>query len=138
MNKNRARQVVEKYVECRNKKDVLSKAKSEAENNLIAATVELVTYMADSNLKSMKFDDLGQVVSKEPIPRPSYEKESEEAVMAFVRANGGSDLIKIGIHPSALSSFIREKLGEGVQIPECIKVFYQPVVSYTAGSNKTV
>lgn len=127
----RERELFEIYIKARRSKEELERLKARAEEELAKATSELVTYMTDLNKKTVKYNDLGAVTVKVPTPRPSFDQENKEKVFAYVRENGGADCIKEGIHPSTFSSFIKEKLAEGAQIPDFIEVFYQTSLAYT-------
>jgi len=128
----RIRELMEKYVLARIRKDQAAKIKTEAENDLTAVTLEITDYMADAGLHSVNFEDLGSLLVKEPTPRPSYNKSFEEDVRKFLRENGGADLIRETVNASSFASFIKEKITEGVTIPEFIKIYFQPSVTYTA------
>lgn len=128
---NRMVELVRDYVRKRIRKDELSASKSEAELELTSAKKTLSDYMLDIGVKSVKFDDLGHIMLKAPTPRPNYKKEDEAAVFDFVATNNGSAIIKTSIHPSSFSSFIKEKIEEGIDIPEIIDVYMDPNISWT-------
>ena len=127
----RERELMDQYVRARTKSDELNRLKSEAQEILKKAEEEIVQYLSDCNKKSTgKYEDLGLLTIVEPTPRPRFDEENKPAVFDFLRMNGGDSCIKEGIHPSTFSSFIREKIMAGVQIPEFIQVYYQPQVQY--------
>lgn len=135
--KDRQRELIERYAVLRAKKSDLEARLAEincelsgSEENPGGLTAEIATFMQDSSLKTIKFDDLGSVTLLAPTPRPKYEKENEQDVFDFVSKNGGNGLIKPTIHPSSFTSFIKELLEKGENLPEYIKVFYQPALRY--------
>ena len=140
---NRQRELAERYSALRKEKSILESKLAVinceltgTEDNPGGLTAEIVQLMVDSNLKTVKFDDLGSITLLEPTPRPKYAKESEATVFEFVTKNGGEGIIKPSIHPSTFSSFIKELLKNGTSIPDYIQVFFQPSIRYTAAKEK--
>lgn len=132
----RERELFQNYTRARAWRDDLKTLKSRAETELEQAEYALVTYMTDLNKKTVKYNDLGTITVKAPTPRPKFEEERRAEVFQFVRENGGGACIKEGIHPSTFSSFVKELLVQGREIPDCIEVFYQTSVVYTKPGEK--
>ena len=134
------RQLVEKYSNLRREKSILEARLAEVNNALYDVATgqgvvsELATYMSDSNLKTLRFTDLGAVTLKAPTPRPKYDKENEEMVFEYVKKSGAASIIKETIHPGTFSSFIKEQLSGGVAIPEFIQIYFQPSLMYVKAS----
>lgn len=128
----RERAVLQAYCRARQWKEDLEALKTKAEKQLEDATNAIVNYLDDAGKKSTgKYDDLGSVTVKAPTPRPKFDEANRELMYQFIRENGGEACIKSAIHPSTFSSFVREKIENGIQIPEFIQIFYQPSVMYS-------
>lgn len=128
--KERARELTEKYVLLRTKKDQLEAQLAPINIEIEEIKAKIAEYFNSHNLKTVKYEDIGSITVKAPIPRPKFEKEDEAAVFEFVRKEGGSNLIKPTIHSSTFSSFIQELLEKGRELPLFIEVYYQPSLVY--------
>lgn len=58
----------------------------------------------------------------------SYLKENEERVFEFAKKEGREDLIKPTIHPSSLSSWVKERIESGLNVPEFLSYYLKPIV----------
>ena len=125
------RQVAEKYVIIRRRLDDAKAEASRLESELAAQIKFMSDYFTDRNLKTLAFSDLGRITMKAPTPRAKFGKENQPSVFEFVTLNGGADCIKPTIHSSTFSSFIRELIEKGINIPAIIEVYYQPTFNYT-------
>lgn len=129
---SKTRELMEKYVLLRTKKDQFEAQLSPVNIDLEAVKNEIIKHLDDLNIKTVKYEDLGAITVKAPKPRPSFEQENKPAVWEFLKKNGGADCIKEGIHAATFSSFVTELLEKGIAIPAFIDIFYQPTLTYTA------
>lgn len=131
------REMIERYAKLRREKESLEAKLSEINKELRGTEddpggleAKIAQFMEDSDLKTVKYDDLGSVTLKAPTPRPTYAKENEAKVFEYVSAQGAVQIIKSTIHPGTFSAFIKEILAKGETLPEFIEVYYQPSLMY--------
>jgi hypothetical protein len=116
------------YVSARAAKDDAARAKAVAEENLKSAEDALAEYMSDREIEATAtYPGLGRVALIPPdVAFPSYDKEKEGEVFAFIRARGDEDIIKESVRHSSLKSFIKRILGEDNAVPEFFTYYLKP------------
>jgi len=79
--------------------------------------------------KTAKYDGVGTVT----IMKPSVgaRSENEDTLFEYLRGIGRDDLIKATVHHRTLSSFVKEMLETGKDIPEFIQVWFTPSTRLT-------
>lgn len=57
--------------------------------------------------------------------------KDEEQLFKYLRSIGRDDLLKLTCHHRSLSSFAKEMLDEGKELPDFIEVWFKPVTMLT-------
>lgn len=121
------RELIQTYVE---KKAAYEEAKTKASNahkEMEKVKGEIIEYMEDTGKeRTASYEGLGSISLCQPTPRARVEKGKEDELFNYLTDVGRTDLIKTSIHPATLSSYVRELIEEGGEIPEYISVWMQP------------
>lgn len=103
------------------------------------AQFALIEYLEDKGAKSTaKYQGIGCVTLVKPRLYAQCNKEHEKKLFAFLKEQHREDLIKTSVHGGSLSSFIKECLGEGLELPEFIKYHLKSTVRLTEDKNVTI
>lgn len=126
------RQLVVEYKEC---KDALIKAdaaKKECQRRFEEIQSKLIEDLEARGASSTAKYDVGRISLEKPRLFANVLKENTEALFSYLNDIGRQDLIKPGVHPSTLSSFVGEMTEEGRTLPEFINVSFKRVTRITS------
>lgn len=115
------------------KKEELSTAQAEfdeIENQLIE------TLQAEGKEATARYDNLGYATLVKPALYASVTKENEGLLFSYLEFLHRTDLIKQTIHPRSLSSFVKELLEVGKEIPPYISYYLKPSIRLIPGGAK--
>jgi len=115
-------------------KSSLKEKSTSCQKDLDKAQDELGALMeAQGKTTTAKYEGVGFVTLGTPKIRASYHKEDEAKVFEYLRGEGRDDMIKESVHPSSLSSFVKELIQvECKNPPDCINHYLQPQVKFFA------
>jgi len=85
---------------------------------------ELIEYMNERDMRrTATFDGVGHATLERPRLYASVTEENKPAVFGWLNAIGRGDLIKETVHPSTLSTFVKEMQQEGKEVSDKISVY---------------
>lgn len=79
--------------------------------------------------KTAKYDGIGTISLMKP--SVGARSENEDVLFGYLREIGRDDLIKPTVHHKTLSSFVKEMLETGKEIPDFIEYWFKPVTRLT-------
>ncbi len=108
-----------------NLKDDLKNAQAEydmTESRLI----ELLE--SNSAISTAKYEGLGYAQIQKPRLYASCKEENMERLFDFLREKAREDLIKTTVMPQTLSSFVKECIETGIEIPDYVSYYLKPSI----------
>jgi hypothetical protein len=107
-------------------KKAAEKALEDAEEKFDKAESAILELLEATGAETTaRYEGLGYVRQMEPKLYASYAKENEEQVFRFAKSQKRDDIIKEMIHPGTLSSFVKELIEQGREIPEVISYYFK-------------
>jgi len=125
----------ELVIEYKAARDALRKAedaKKECQRRFDEIQSKLVEDLEARDASSTAKYDVGRVSLEKPRLFASVLKENQETLFSFLRKIGRDDLIKPGVHPSTLSSWVSEMTESGEALPEFINVAFKRTTRITS------
>lgn len=102
------------------------KAKDRFEKAQAKLVEELQTKGAS---KTAKYDGIGTITLMKPLV--GARSENEDVLFEYLKKIGRDDLIKPTVHHKTLSSFVKEMLENGKEIPDFIEYWFKPSTRLT-------
>lgn len=99
---------------------------ADMKSNRDQAEIALINAMEQQKLKSFRLESNGALItsvlkSQFALPLKSQPEQRAQA-LKWLKRVGAGDLIELGIHPSTLTAFLRERAEENKPISELIKI----------------
>lgn len=89
-----------------------------------ALEVQLIEYMNERDMRrTATFDGIGHATLERPRLYASVTEENKSEVFKWLHGIGRGDLIRETVHPSTLSTFVREMQENGKEVSDKISVF---------------
>lgn len=114
-------------------KDAVERLEDEskkAKNRFEIAEAKLVEELQSKGAsKTAKYDGVGTISLMKP--SVGARSKNEEQLFGYLKQIGRDDLIKPTVHHKTLSSFVKEMLDIGQDIPEFIEYWFKPVTRLT-------
>jgi exonuclease VII large subunit len=127
------RELIAQLREARKEVTLKEESLKHAEQKLNEIESKLIESMQARGAESTaKYEGLGRAILLKPRLYASYRKENEEAVFEFLKSVGREDLMKLSVHPSSLSGFVKEKVEQGESVPDCITYYLKQGVRFDA------
>lgn len=79
--------------------------------------------------KTAKYDGVGTITLMKP--SVGARSENEDVLFDYLKQIGRNDLIKPTVHHKTLSSFVKEMLDAGMEIPDFIEYWFKPSTRLT-------
>ena len=79
--------------------------------------------------KTAKYDGIGTISLMKPLV--GARSTNEDALFEYLKQIGRDDLIKPTVHHKTLSSFVKEALEEGKDLPDFIEYWFKPSTRLT-------
>lgn len=118
MSNNRLTQLAQRFRELKDSKESLEGQLKEIDAELKVLTTEtLPQAMDDNEIEKFTVDGVGVIFTQMKV-YAYVKKENEEKFHEWLRENGHGDLIKAYVFPATLSSFAKEQLEAGVELPD--------------------
>ena len=119
------RDLVEQFKLAKAEKDEAELAFDNAKLVYVKAELAILELLEATGAETTaRYEGLGYVRFMTPKLYASYKKENEAEVFAFAKTQGRSDIIKEAIHSGTLSSFVKELIDQGKEIPEGVITYY--------------
>lgn len=120
-------ELVTAFKQAKDKKTEVKMLFDEASAKYEQLELELIEYMQATNIiKTAEFAELGYVTLVKPQLFANYLIENQEKLFDFLRGIDRADLIKTSVNSKSLSTFIKERMELGGEIPEYISIFLKP------------
>ena len=106
----------------------LQEAKQE-ENNAQAAydTAEhaLLEWLEAEEKTSIEYENIGKFSVKKPRLYASCKVENIQSLFTYLEKERRTDLIKTSVNANSLSTFVKEQVMAGVEVPDIINIWYK-------------
>lgn len=79
--------------------------------------------------QTAKYDGVGRITILKPLV--GARSENEEKLFDYLRQIGRDDLMRLTVHHRTLSSFVKEMLETGKEIPDFIEYWFKPSTRLT-------
>lgn len=123
------RELIEKYKELSEMKDLLTEQLEQVNKQREECITEINDYMEAKGLdRTGSYDGLGYISAVKPMVYATFAEEDRSVVFSYLSQQGRADLIKSTVNAKSLSSFVKEYLDSGEEIPETIKYILKPQV----------
>jgi len=126
----------ELIVRFKDAKEAISEAKerlAEATKSRDDAERELLELLqAEDKESTARYDGLGFCSISRPVVYASCLKENEDKLFSYLREQSRGDLVKEAVNSRSLSSYIRELIDTGGNIPEFISYYLKTGIRFYA------
>lgn len=109
-------------------KEVQKKAQAD-KDKIENALYEALT--AENKESTATYEGVGCVSIGKPRVFASCLKDNEPILANFLKENERSDMIREYVFPQTLSTFVKERLESGEDIPEFIQYYLKPIIRLT-------
>lgn len=124
------RDLLKEYIDARESLEELEEKTKKARERLDKAQQILVDDLQIRQAsKTARYDGLGCVSLSKPIV--GARALNEEQLFDYLKQIGRDDLLRLTCHHKTLSSFVKERLEEGRDVPEFIEFWFKPSVKLT-------
>ena len=83
---------------------------------------------SNSAISTAKYEGLGYAQIQKPRLYASCKEENMERLFDFLREKAREDLIKTTVMPQTLSSFVKECIETGIEIPDYVSYYLKPSI----------
>lgn len=83
---------------------------------------------AEGKERTAKYEGVGFISLMSPKVYASCIKEKEEELFSYLRSEGREDMIRPTVNARTLSSYTKELMEEGKNVPECISYYMKPSI----------
>lgn len=83
---------------------------------------------AEGKERTAKYEGVGFISLMSPKVYASCLKEKEEELFSYLRSEGREDMIRPTVNARTLSSYTKELMEEGKNVPECISYYMKPSI----------
>lgn len=119
------RELVLEYKLAKDEVDELEEKLKKAKDKFEKAQAQLVEELQSKGAsQTAKYDGVGRISVLKPLI--GARSLDEETLFEYLRKIGRDDLLKLTCHHRTLSAFVKERLEEGSEIPECIEYWFKP------------
>lgn len=127
---NTERQLVLEYNSAKEEVDLLENKIKIAKENFEKAQAKLIEELQSKGAsQTAKYDGIGRITILKPLV--GARSVDEERLFGYLRQIGRDDLMKMTVHHKTLSSFVKELLDAGMEIPEFIEYWFKPSTRLT-------
>jgi len=106
--------------------DLKLKSAKDEEMKAEAALIELME--ANSAEATAHYEGVGHFKLMKPRLYANVTKDNQEKLFGYLNEIGRDDLIKTTVMPQTLSTFVKERIEEGQEIPEFIGYYLKPTL----------
>ncbi len=124
--------LLENYVKARNRLEAEEEIMKAHKANLEEAETKILEFLESANKKDTgMYPNLGKVSITAPRVYASLKEENRTAGFAYLKQMGRADLIKETVNSQSLSSFTKEIVESGQEVPDCISYYLKPSIKFT-------
>ncbi len=116
--------LVIKFKEAKERLETLKEAKIQAEKEFADAESQLIERLREEGKDATaRYDGLGYIGISRPAVYASFLQENKDDLFKFLRSRKRQDLIQETVNARSLSSYVKEMLDVGKEIPQCINYY---------------
>ena len=129
MNKDAEKDLLCRFKCAKEQRDKFKEALKRAQEEYEQEESRLIEFLeAKSAISTAKYEGIGYAQIQKPKLYASCRQDSLGELFDFLKTQEREDLIKTTVMPQSLSSFTKECIENGVEIPECISYYLKPNV----------
>ncbi|MCA9052147.1 MAG: hypothetical protein KDA89_25600 [Planctomycetaceae bacterium] len=129
MNKEAERDLLCRFKCAKERRDEIKAELSKAQEEYEQAESQLIEFLESvSAISTAKYSGIGYAQIQKPRLYASCRQENMERLFDFLKDVRREDLIKTTVMPQSLSSFTKECIEEGQEVPEFINYYLKPSV----------
>jgi len=123
------RDLVLQFKCAKDRRDELKKSLKIAQENFERAESALIEFLeSHSAVSTAKYEGLGYVQMHKPRLYANCKQENMEQLFGFLEQQNRGDLIKTTVMPQTLSTFTKECIENGIEVPEFITYYLKPSI----------
>ena len=112
------------FTSVKKKRDDLKGALKDAQAEYDTSESQLIEYLeSNSAIATAKYEGLGYAQMQKPRLYASCQGDKMNMLFAFLQKVGREDLIKTTVMPQTLSTFVKERIENGDELPEFINYY---------------
>lgn len=129
MNKDAERDLLCRFKCAKQRRDELKDALKKAQEDFEQEESQLIEFLeANSAISTAKYEGIGYAQIQKPRLYASCRQENMDRLFNFLKEQDREDLIKTTVMSQSLSSFTKECIEQGQEIPEFISYYLKPTV----------
>ena len=127
--KTTERDLVAQFRRAKEKRDSLKDDLKDAQAEYDMTESRLIELLeSNSAISTAKYEGLGYAQIQKPRLYASCKEENMERLFDFLREKAREDLIKTTVMPQTLSSFVKECIETGIEIPDYVSYYLKPSI----------
>lgn len=124
------KELVLEYSRAKEEVESLEESLKKAKDRFDKAQAKLVEELQTKGAsQTAKYDGIGLITILKPLI--GARSVNEDALFDYLKQIGRDDLMKMSVHHKTLSSFVKEMLDEGRDIPDFIEYWFKPSTRIT-------
>ena len=129
MNKNDERDLLNRFKCAKERRDQVKEALKQAQEEFEQEESRLIEFLeSNSAISTAKYEGIGYAQIQKPRLYASCRQENMERLFDYLKNVRREDLIKTTVMPQSLSSFTKECIEDGLEVPEFINYYLKPSV----------
>ena len=129
MNKSDERDLLNRFKCAKQRRDQVKEALKKAQEEFEQEESQLIEFLeANGAISTAKYEGVGYAQIQKPRLYASCRQEDMDTLFDFLKTQDREDLIKTTVMSQTLSSFTKECIEEGVEIPEFINYYLKPTI----------
>jgi len=127
--KDTERELLTRFKCARERREEVKAALDQAQEEYEKAESRLIEFLeANGAISTAKYEGIGYAQIQKPRLYASCRQEDMDRLFDFLKDQQREDLIKTTVMPQSLSSFTKECIEDGVEVPEFISYYLKPTV----------
>ncbi len=129
MNKDDERDLLNRFKCAKERRDEVKEALRVAQEEFEQEESRLIEFLeANSAISTAKYEGIGYAQIQKPRLYASCRQEDMDTLFDFLKTQDREDLIKTTVMPQSLSSFTKECIEEGLEVPAFINYYLKPTI----------
>ena len=129
MNKEKEKDLLCRFKCAKERRNQMKEALKQAQEDYEQVESQLIEFLeANSAISTAKYEGVGYAQIQKPRLYASCRQENMDNLFKFLQQHNREDLIKTTVMSQTLSSFTKECIEEGVEIPEFINYYLKPTI----------
>ena len=127
--KDTERELLVRFKCAKGRRDEVKEALERAQEEYDHAESRLIEFLeANGAISTAKYEGMGYAQIQKPRLYASCRQENMDLLFDFLKDQQREDLIKTTVMPQSLSSFTKECIEAGIEVPEFITYYLKPTV----------